>query len=347
MDVYADDNSIAEPLVVISIVGFRNAGDVEDCLTAVTNLTYRNYIVSICENGGSDAFQLLVARLHGLVSPDTMKNGARDVRVERIWSGTLKSGGQRVHVLQAMTNLGFAGGVNVTLTQLADNPEWDAIWLLNPDAQPDPGALSALSQRARETGAFIVGGRLVHSDTGRIQLYGGRWRKLIARGYNIGLGSPKDAPVDTSKIENEMNYVNGAAMFVRRAFVDKFGLMDEEYFLYCEEIDWCLRMEKKYLRYAHDCIVYHRHGTTIGSNADPKRRSDLSIYLSERNKLLLSRRYFSRIYPIIVITTLLMLLQFVAKGASERLGIGFRGWLAGLRGERGAPIFLLESRKDA
>jgi len=327
-------------LVLISIVGFRNADEVIDCLTSLTGLSYTNFIVSICENGGHNAFGTLVERLQGVASPVETKLERQDERIESIWSGVLP-GSQPVHLFQARSNLGYAGGVNITLRQFAGDPRWSAIWLLNPDTQPEPGALTALAKRARETGAFIVGGRLVHQDTGRIQLYGGRWRKLIARGYNIGLGCPKDAPVNIEEIENAMDYVNGASMYVTRAFVEKIGLMDEDYFLYCEEVDWCMRVDRKYLRYAHDCVVYHQHGTTIGL------RSDLSIYLDERNKLLLSRRYYPHIYPVIVMTTLLLLSQFVAKGASRRVGIGFRGWLAGLRGERGAPAFLLESRKDA
>jgi N-acetylglucosaminyl-diphospho-decaprenol L-rhamnosyltransferase len=351
MDIFQDDHSTMissdQPVFLISIVGFRNADDVVNCLTSLARLSYTNFIVSICENGGDNALRTLVERLQGVVLPVETKLERHDEQIESIWSGVLQGGRQPVHLLQAKSNLGYAGGVNITLRQFAGDPRWSAIWLLNPDTLPEPDALTALAKRARETGAFIVGGRIVRQDTGRIQLYGGRWRKLIARGYNIGRGSPKDAPVNTEEIERVIDYVNGASMYVTRAFVKKIGLMDEDYFLYCEEVDWCMRVDRKFLRYAHDCVVYHQHGTTIGSNSDPRLRSDLSIYLDERNKLLLSRRYYPYIYPVIVMTTLLLLSQFVAKGASGRLGIGFRGWLAGLRGERGAPVFLLESRKDA
>ena len=322
-------------LILIAIVGFRNAEDVVNCLASLARLDYNDFVVSICENGGATAFKALVETLQSVCSPAEAKLKSRDDRIESVWSGVLGGRGQPVHVLQANSNLGYAGGVNTSLRQFADDPRWAGVWLLNPDTQPEPGSLSALAQRAIETGAFIVGGRVVRQDTGRIQLYGGRWRRLIARGYNIGWGSLKDAPVDIEEVENAMDYVSGASMYVTRAFVVKIGLMDEDYFLYCEEVDWCMRVNRKYLRYAHDCIVYHQQGTTIGSNPDVRLRSDLSIYLNERNKLLLSRRHYPYIYPIILVTTFLLLSQFVAKGASRRLGIGLRGWLAGLRGERG------------
>ena len=330
-----------DDLVIVSIVGYKNADDIECCLEALARSTYTNFVVSLCENGGEQAFETLVQRLESVASPSQVKFDIRDQRIGRIWTGVLRGGNQPIHLLQANTNLGYAGGVNVTLQQFSDDTQWTAVWLLNPDAEPEPGALSALSQRARETNALIVGGRLVFQDTGRVQLYGGRWRRLIARGYNIGLGNPKDAPVEIAQIERAMNYVNGASMYVTRKFVNKIGPMDEDYFLYCEEVDWCLRINPSRLRYAHDCVVYHRHGASMGSNRVHSKRSDLSVYLGERNKLLLSRRFYPKLYPVILLITLVLILQYVIDGSFEKINVAFRGWLAGLRGETGAPRNLI------
>ena len=56
----------ADP-VVIAIVGYRNAGDIRTCLSALAQLTEKNFIVSICENGGLQSYQALVEALGGLV----------------------------------------------------------------------------------------------------------------------------------------------------------------------------------------------------------------------------------------------------------------------------------------
>ena len=330
-------DAIAEPPVVISIVGFKNADDIAECLTALEGLEYRNFIVSICENGGKDAFDRLVEGLKGVVSSTLEGIHSRDENVERVWSGKLRKGGQPVLLLESRANLGFAGGVNVTLRQFARDPRWAAVWLLNPDAQPEPGALTALAKRASETGASIVGGRLVFSDTNRIQLYGGGWRPLMARGYNIGMGSPKDQPVVVAEIEKATRYVNGASLYATRAFIEKCGLMTEDYFLYCEELDWCFKAGQENIRYAHDCVVMHKHGTTIGSNVDHKKVSDLSVYLSERNKLLFSKRFYPERYPLIVLITLAFVVRMAIRGGMKQARVGFRGWLAGVRGETGRP----------
>ena len=66
---------------------------------------------------------------------------------------------------------------------------------------------------------------MVFQVSGLIRLYCGRWRPLIARAYNVGMDSKKDAPVNVEELERSMTYVNGASMFATRSFVKKAGLM--------------------------------------------------------------------------------------------------------------------------
>ena len=334
-------------LVIVSIVGYRNADDVSACLRALARSEHREFIVSVCENGGGRAFDALISNLQGIAEPSSEALQPDDDRIERTWSGVLLPHGQPIHVLQAKSNFGFASGVNLTIRQFVKEPNWSAVWLLNPDAEPEPDALAALVARSGETGAAIVGSRLIFRATDRVQLYGGRWRPLIARGFNIGLNAPKDAAVDVSEIEQSMTYVSGASLYATRAFVNEAGLMDEDYFLYGEEVDWCMRIDNRRLAYAHASVVYHRHGAAIGSNRNRQERSMLSVYLDERNKLRISRRYFPRLYPIILVTTFVLLSQYVYLGAYRNAMIALRGWMAGVRGEIGPPKFMSLTRDDA
>ena len=251
--------------VIVSIVGFRNADDVVNCIRALSRSTHANYVVSVCENGGALAFDALVEKVGAIAPPSGDRLPPFDERIARTWCGSLSARNQPVWLFEAKANIGFAGGVNVTLLQIDADPHWSAVWLLNPDTEPDARALSALVSRAHATGAAIVGSRLVLHDTGRIQLYGGRWRPTLARGFNIGLNEPGDAQVDTAEIERTMTYVSGAALYATCDFIKEVGLMDERYFLYCEDVDWCLKISPSRLRYADDSTVLHKHGTTIGS----------------------------------------------------------------------------------
>ncbi len=176
----------------------------------------------------------------------------RGARVVRRTDGRLIPGGQSLSLCLAAVNGGYAGGFNICLAEVADGPKWDAIWILNPDTEPDPAALAALVAKSREKDYAIIGSRLLVKRTGRVQLYGGRWRPWIARGFNIGFNAPSEATPDVAAVEREMTYVNGAAMFVPRAFIERVGPMDERYFLYCDEIDWCWRRGSAPLGYAHN-----------------------------------------------------------------------------------------------
>ena len=322
-------------VVVIAIVGFRNADDIRTCLSALTQLTEKNFVVSICENGGAQSYHALVDALGDLVAFD----GALpviDPRVTAATTGRLKSSGQPVHIYCASGNLGYAGGVNVTLARLRPDDNWSALWILNPDTEPHPDALTALIARARE-GYGIVGSRLIFKSTQRVQCYGGYWRRTMASARNIGMNAPRDAVPDIAALERTMEYVNGASLFATRACVENIGPLDERYFLYCEEIDWVFRRGPHRLGYAHDSIVYHAHGATIGSNKNRRMRSALSVYLDERNRHLFTRRFFPARYPLVFFTTLLFTLQYVRAGAPRNFMVALSGWFAGVRGEEGLP----------
>jgi GT2 family glycosyltransferase len=245
--------------------------------------------------------------------------------------------GQPVFLHEARGNLGYAGGVNAALSRLADDPDWQAVWILNPDTKLDRNALAAALARLQAGGYGIVGSRLVLEATRRIHLYGGRWRTLLARGFNIGLGAPGDAAADVDDIERQMTYVCGAAMLVSRRFIEEIGLMDDRYFLYCEEVDWCLRRGRYRLGYAHDSIVYHGHGTTTGATGRHGKRSELSVYLGERNKLLLTKRFYRHLYPLVLISSLLLTSLYLAHRSIPNFRAALAGWLAGVRGEEGIP----------
>jgi N-acetylglucosaminyl-diphospho-decaprenol L-rhamnosyltransferase len=319
--------------VAIAIVGYRNAGDVRCCLAALAASTEKNFTVSICENGGPAAYKDLIAGLKGLV--DFEGALAADQNVCEARAGKLRPGGEPVRVFCATGNLGYAGGVNVVLRVLA-NGAWSALWILNPDTEPEPGALKALVARARE-GYGVVGSRLVYKATHQVQAYGGRWRPNFARAQNIGMFQPEDAAVDSADIERAMNYVLGTALFATKAFVDAVGPMDERYFLYCEEVDWCLRRGARRLGYAHDSLIYHQGSSTIGANAPVKERSGLSVYLAERNRLLLTRQFYPWRFPLVTLVALALTGKYILAGAFKNFFVALSGWWAGIRGETGRP----------
>lgn len=323
------------PAVAVVVVSYRSAEDIRGLISAIDRQTTTPTSIHVCENGGEAAFDVLsglLAEAFGQAETAHPKNTGSVVRTTILH----RKDAPTIHCHLASSNLGYAGAINAVIGQL-EGADWTAIWIVNPDATPESEALTALAHQLRRRDVGVVGGRLVYSETGRLQADGGVWRKWLARGLNINFGCDPAAPVDPQSVEERMDYVSGACMLVTRNYVEHVGLMEEGYFLYCEEVDWCARRNGYRLAFAPDAIVRHGHGATIGSHRDRRRRSRLSIYLDERNRLLFTRRHHPRIYPIVVATSFLLLLQYVRHGAFENFRHGLGGWFAGLRGETGPP----------
>ncbi|MDB5496086.1 MAG: hypothetical protein JWP28_117 [Phenylobacterium sp.] len=299
--------------VAIAIVSFRNPEDLADCLGSLAAAQHADFEVVVCENGGAAAFADLSVRIPAFLP-----------------------GGQPVRLVAAPSNLGYAGGVNLCMRHA---PDADAWWVLNPDTCPDPVALSALVERLARGDCQAAGGTIQLSD-GRVQAYGGRWQRWLARAVSLGHGRDGAETVDAQRVESLQNFLNGASMLVGREFLEAAGPMREDYFLYCEEVEWCLRGLKKGMRlgFAAQGVVMHKQGTSTGNAVDLRGRSRLSVYLNERNRVLLSRDCFPALFPMTVLTTLATLLvRFGKRRAWRQLNYAVQGWVAGLANRRGIP----------
>jgi N-acetylglucosaminyl-diphospho-decaprenol L-rhamnosyltransferase len=302
--------------VCVTIVGFRNPEDIGRCLAALERSTHADFEVVICENGGGEHARRLAAQLPAALSQ-----------------------GQPVQVIDAEANLGYAGGVN---RAMAARPDADAWWVLNPDTEPQPEALAALCQRLERGDCDAVGG-VIYLPSGRVQAYGGRWRPWLARAVSLGHGAPVSAQVDAASVESALSYLSGACMLVGRRFVEIAGPMREEYFLYCEEVEWCLRARARGLRlgFAPDAWVLHHSGTTTGSSDAFRERPKTPIFLDERNKMLVTRDCFPARMPVAAVAALaLAFLRFPRRGAWRQLGFALDGWMSGLLNRRGPPAWI-------
>ncbi|WP_293907910.1 glycosyltransferase family 2 protein [Phenylobacterium sp.] len=300
--------------VAVVIIGFRNPGDIETCLASLALSTHADFTVYICENGGNEAYRLLTA-----TAPDRLP------------------GGQAVVTLNPGDNLGYAGGINHCIE--AARGAYRAVWILNPDTEPQPDAMAALLRRLDRGDVEAVGGVMV-STNGQVQGYGGRWRPWLAIGGSIGLFARVDDPVDPAQIEAEQAYLIGASMLVSRRFIEQVGPMRADYFLYVEEVEWCLRARRKGFRlgFAPDAIVRHHQGTTTGWAGPFHQRPKLSIYLDARNRVRLTRQMNPWFLPTAVTGILLhSVWRYARRGAWRQVGYVFEGVAAGLRDESGRP----------
>jgi len=333
-------------LVVIAIVSTNEAQNIIGCLTSLAASTYRNFHVVICENGREEGFQRTTKAIEalGLVRP-LAGDGRDGVRLQ--WSHGYRryafvDNGPSIAILRAPRNLGYAGGVNACIASVASE-DWHAIWVLNPDTFPEPDALGALVRRQREGNYGIVGSRLVFTSSGLVQTWGGiEWRPWLGRGRLFGHNQPRDTLPNIPAIESRFSFISGASMFVSRSYIENIGVMDEDFFVYDEDVDWCIRRGSFRLGYAHDSVIRHIHGAKSGSSGRKRDRSRFNLYLIERNRILLARKRYRRWWWLLAFLSLGQTSEHLLRMRSVRcFRIALAGWWAGIQGETGAPPFLL------
>ena len=337
--------------VPVIIVSFRNADDVNACLGAVARMAPEpKPTVFICENGGADAFNDLLAALTGPEGPCDPHSqplapaGPRFVRTVRLRLRTSDpSKVIWVHVGEACENLGYAGGVNAYLEPLLAVAEWQGVWILNPDAEPEPDALKELVEYAEKHSRDMVGSRQRPRDEPNFILGRGlAWRKWRGATRAIDYGASAMVCPPTREIEQRIDSPSGASMYVTRNCIERIGFMDERYFLYFEDLDWGLRAKREgMIGHAHRSVVVHDGGTTIGGGRSRRGNSSLAVYLEFRNRLLFTRDHFPKWVAWTLLMEIVEIMEYARIGSFHNISGAFRGVAAGLIGRTGRPDHLM------
>ncbi|WP_263971762.1 glycosyltransferase [Leptolyngbya ohadii] len=228
-------------------------------------------------------------------------NCSADGSAEKIAAAIAAAEWQWATFLPLSQNRGYAAGNNAAIRQILSGETLpDYILLLNPDTIVRPGALSALVEfMERHPEAGIAGSRLEDLD-GTPQRSAFRFPSVFSElddGLRLGVVSKLleswtvAPPVPESECETD--WVAGASMIVRRSVWEQVGLMDEDYFLYFEELDFCLAAKRSGWScwYVPQSRVVHFVGQSSGvtdTKIAPKRRP--TYWFDSR------RRYFTKNY---------------------------------------------------
>ncbi len=212
-------------------------------------------------------------------------NNSPDDSVRALRNGIVARGlEQLVRLIESPVNGGFGAGNNIAFREalaLPDPPSY--IYLLNPDATPDPGTVDTLLKfMVEHPNVGVVGGAL-RDDQGNIQCSPFRFPTLLSeiegslrlgiitkllRNHRVVMETPKHAtPVD---------WVSGASMMIRCDVIEQVGMFDETFFLYWEEVDLCRRVrDAGYdIYFVPNAVVLHLSGVTTGMASANKRIPD-------------------------------------------------------------------------
>lgn len=237
-----------------------------------------------------------------------------------------------IHLIQNRGNLGFAKAVNQGLQEASGSH----VLLLNPDTHVKNGAIEQLrSFMQANPNVGIAGAQLLNPD-GSKQNSIANFPSLATELLNKSLLRwlfPKKFPGKERDYSEpiEVDSVIGACLMVSRDALEQVGLLDEDYFLFLEETDWCYRMRRAGWKVYHvpQAEVYHFQGKSAEKE---KKRAKVEYYRSryrffKKNKgslqwaILLSEMMMKLVFGVLAITVGSLVTFFVVKGWRRRLSI--------------------------
>jgi GT2 family glycosyltransferase len=247
------------PKVTIIILHLKNIPCIVSCVGSLNKIKYQNYNIIVVHNGPENI------ALRNALSPISQ---------------------HITKVIDTEENLGFARGNNIGIRQaLKDGAEY--ILLLNDDTEVDPAFLTALIEVAElRPDAGMLGSAIFYYDQPqKIWFAGARFDREFCKVTTAGFDQ-----IDKSKSSAliESDYITGCALLIKRNTIEKIGLLDERFFLYCEDVDWGLRCIEAGLK---NLIIPRSHIWHKISISSGGMNSLLRVYHKRRSQLLIASLY--------------------------------------------------------
>lgn len=247
------------PKLTIIIVNWNNFPDTRACVQSIFAAGNHNF------------------SLHLIV----VDNGSTDDSLAQLE----KEFGARLEIITSKKNLGFAGGNNLAITRaLAQGA--DLLLLLNNDTIVAPDIFEQLFAACRaHPHVGIFGVKIYyHHEPRRLWYAGGEISRVWARTRHWHFGQFEG----TQETEPQpVSFVTGCFMLVRRSVFEKIGLLDEAFFLYFEDADFCWRAAQQHdaLLYLPHAVIWHKVGAGERGNYSPH-----YLYYQTRNRYLLLQK---------------------------------------------------------
>jgi len=304
---------------MVILVNWKRASDTCTCIASLERTVGVEWSAVVCENGSPDA------------SATELRNFLAGKYAERVRQSTAPQvfdyyaenpDVPRIALVLSPSNLGFAGGNNLAYHYAPAGVKAEFVWFLNNDTEVEPDTLSRMTHRMKQdTSIGICGNTIVYAhDRKTVQAFGGAfYHPLTGFIREIGQGKTWPCAVDANAVEARMRYVSGASALVTSEFINRVGLMCEDYFLYYEEIDWAQRARKAGFRlgYAPQAVIFHKEGVVLGSGRSA-RRSMLAEYYGLSGKLTITRRFFPWALPTVYLFSVLQILRRYMQGHRAR-----------------------------
>lgn len=244
-----------QPLVFSIILNTNRRDDTLACLESLQNSTYINHRILVLDNASKD--------------------GSVDA---------IQTEYPNVEIIKLTENLGYAGNNNVGISA-AINAGADWVFVLNEDTILAKDCLAQLVSVGKINPKIGILGPMVyhHDEPDVIQSAGG---SLSATWESIHVGQNT---LDQGQYSNPrtVDWISGCAILVRKEVIQEVGMLDERFFYYWEETEWCIRTSRAGWEIWHipQAKLWHKG---VQRNYQP---SPNITYYSTRNRLLMMKKH--------------------------------------------------------
>jgi len=249
------------PKVTIIILNWNGAEDTIKCVESFPNLYYPNYGFIVVDNGSTD---------------DSVKK--------------IKERFSDITLIETGKNLGYTGGNNAGI-RYAMNNEAKYVFIVNNDTQlVNQDCLQELVKKMEEDPSIGIMGPKVLNPGGHVQdtiLFTPTLLNCVKESLGLRLGTRK--PKDYN-IPQQVEAVSGVCWLIKREVIEKVGLLDEDYFMYTEEQDYCYRARRagwKIMYYPVESILHYKE-----PNDNNRERNYRQYVYARRNLVLFIRKHF-------------------------------------------------------
>ncbi len=260
---------MSTPKVSIIILNWNGWQDTLECLDSLAKIDYPNYEVIAVDNGSKNDS---VSRIKNYFDKNKIHN-------------------YRFIILDS--NLGFSGGNNVGIKYALKNGA-DYILLLNNDTLVEPDFLSELVKIGESDKKIgLIGPKIyfyLSDKPPRVWFAGGKINWLKTRGSHLNYNQiDEEYKILGSRSHQKTDYLTGCCLLIKREVIEKIGVLSEDYFLYYEDTDYCLRAQESgwQCAYAPGARIWHK------ISQSSKELSPAYIYYHTRNGLMLAKKHNS------------------------------------------------------
>lgn len=243
-----------EKLVYIVVLNYNGYKDTIECLKSLSKINYKNYKIVVVDNCSTDN------------SVENIKNYIVD----------------NVYLLESNENLGFAGGNNIGIKFALEN-DAEYILLLNNDIIVDKDFLSNMIDGFKNNfDVGMISPKIYYYDNKKLINSFGARKSLYGTIKNIGQNCK-----DCEKFSEDLfvDYIMGCCMLIKSDVIKKVGLLEEKYFMYLEESDYCEKVNKAFkIMVKSDSHIWHKEGSSTKKSFS--KINYFSLYYCRRNSLL-------------------------------------------------------------